>query len=81
MEIDSSVNPNTPSIYGYQSYQGKGDVADASKELISALSTLNQTLQDGPMQVEISMIDSKTGERRTLSSGGGGRITMPMSFP
>ncbi|MDE8753870.1 lytic transglycosylase domain-containing protein [Pectobacterium polaris] len=81
LEIDSSVNQNTPSIYGYQSYQGKGDVADASKELISALSTLNQTLQDGPMQVEISMIDSKTGERRTLSSGSGGRITMPMSFP
>ncbi|MEQ9834771.1 lytic transglycosylase domain-containing protein [Pectobacterium versatile] len=81
LEMDNSASQNAPSIFGRQSYQGNGDVADASKELISALSALNQTLQNGPMQVEISMIDSKTGERRTLSSGSGGRITMPMSFP
>lgn len=80
LEADGRVNSNIPSIYGYQSYQGKGDVADASKELISAISTLNQTLQDGPMQIEISMVDSKTGERRTLSSGSSGRITTPLQF-
>ncbi|WP_323612276.1 lytic transglycosylase domain-containing protein [Pectobacterium versatile] len=81
LEMDNSASQNAPSIFGRQSYQGNGDVADASKELISALSTLNQTLQNGLMQVEISMIDSKTGERRTLSSGSGGRITMPLQFP
>nr|WP_240349015.1 lytic transglycosylase domain-containing protein [Pectobacterium versatile] len=81
LEMDNSASQNAPSIFGRQSYQGNDDVADASKELISALSTLNQTLQNGPMQVEISMIDSKTGERRTLSSGSGGRITMPLQFP
>ncbi|MBT9184221.1 lytic transglycosylase domain-containing protein [Pectobacterium punjabense] len=80
LETDGSVNSNISSIYGYQSYQGKSDVADASKELISAISTLNQTLQDGPMQIEISMVDSKTGERRTLSSGSSGRITTPLQF-
>ncbi|MCL6378645.1 lytic transglycosylase domain-containing protein [Pectobacterium brasiliense] len=79
--IDNSASQNEPSIFGRQSYQANGAAADVSKELISALSTLNQTLQDGPMQVEISMVDSNTGERRTLSSGRGGRITTPMQFP
>ncbi|MDY4336428.1 lytic transglycosylase domain-containing protein [Pectobacterium brasiliense] len=81
LEIDNSASQNEPSIFGRQSYQANGAAADVSKELISALSTLNQTLQDGPMQVEISMVDSNTGERRTLSSGRGGRITTPMQFP
>lgn len=80
LEMDGSVNRNSSSIFSNQSSQGNSDVADASKDLISALSTLNQTLQDGPMQIEISMIDNKTGERRTLSSGNGGRITTPLQF-
>ncbi|MDE8742835.1 lytic transglycosylase domain-containing protein [Pectobacterium polaris] len=80
LEMDGSVNRNSSSIFSNQSSQGNSDVSDASKDLISALSTLNQTLQDGPMQIEISMIDNKTGERRTLSSGNGGRITTPLQF-
>ncbi|WP_233959200.1 lytic transglycosylase domain-containing protein [Pectobacterium versatile] len=80
LEMDGSVNRNSSSIFSNQSSQGNSDVADASKDLISALSTLNQTLQDGPMQIEISMIDNKTGERRTLSSSSGGRVTTPLQF-
>ncbi|HGE8350864.1 TPA: transglycosylase SLT domain-containing protein [Serratia marcescens] len=60
---------------------GHGDTAGLNQELVSAITSLNQTIQDSKMQVELTLVDSKTGERRTIVGGGGGRISTSMPFP
>ncbi|ULF51018.1 lytic transglycosylase domain-containing protein [Serratia marcescens] len=58
-----------------------GDAAELNQELVSAITSLNQTMQDSKMQVELTLVDSKTGERRTIVGGGGGRVSTSMPFP
>ncbi|MBP1034239.1 lytic transglycosylase domain-containing protein [Serratia fonticola] len=56
----------------------KPEQRDGSSDLISALTSLNQTLQESKMQVELTLIDSKTGERRRVPVDAGGRVSLSM---
>ncbi|SMB46849.1 conserved hypothetical protein [Serratia proteamaculans] len=59
---------------------GNGASAEPNQDLVSAITSLNQTMQDSKMQIELTLVDSKTGERRTIVGQGGGRISTSMTF-
>ncbi|MBK0004382.1 hypothetical protein [Erwinia sp. S38] len=46
-----------------------------NQKLVSALKDLNQTMQDSKMKVELTLVDQKTGERKTFTGQNGGRVS------
>ncbi|MGP2734001.1 lytic transglycosylase domain-containing protein [Serratia bockelmannii] len=74
-----SSNEIPPSIFGRAT--SNSDASEINQNLVSAITSLNQTMQDSKMQIELTLVDSKTGERRTLVGEGGGRVSTSMSFP
>ena len=74
---NSSVENPTP-IFSEQI--SHGDFTGRDQELVSAITSLNQTMQDGKMQIELTLVDSKTGERRTIVGSDGARVSTSMNF-
>ncbi|MGQ5763133.1 transglycosylase SLT domain-containing protein [Serratia sp. IR-2025] len=72
----SKENPNSL----FSGPANHGDTVGLNQDLVSAMTSLNQTMQDSKMQIELTLIDSKTGERKTIVGGGGGRVSTSMPF-
>lgn len=72
----SKENPNSL----FSGPANHGDTVGLNQDLVSAMTSLNQTMQDSKMQIELTLVDSKTGERKTIVGGGGGRVSTSMPF-
>ncbi|HFD7740967.1 TPA: transglycosylase SLT domain-containing protein [Serratia marcescens] len=57
-----------------------GGTSEVNQDLLSAITSLNKTMQDSKMQIELTLVDSKTGERRTIVGESGGRVSTSMTF-
>lgn len=67
----------------YRIFSGPGRYGDSSgvnQDLLSAITSLNKTMQDSKMQIELTVVDSKTGERRTIVGNDGARVSTSMNF-
>ncbi|HEJ8008014.1 TPA: lytic transglycosylase domain-containing protein [Serratia marcescens] len=69
---------NTSRIFSGPGRQG--DSSGANQDLLSAITSLNKTMQDSKMQIELTLVDSKTGERRTIVGNDGARVSTSMNF-
>ncbi|MER3009203.1 transglycosylase SLT domain-containing protein [Serratia nematodiphila] len=76
---DSQVSKdNTYRIFSGPGRQG--DSSGVNQDLLSAITSLNKTMQDSKMQIELTLVDSKTGERRTIVGNDGARVSTSMNF-
>lgn len=81
---NNDYNASQP-VNGYSSIFSEqtvtaSELGEKGQELVSAISTLNQTLQENKMQIELTLVDSKTGERKTIAGTGGGRVSGTLEF-
>lgn len=81
---NNDYNASQP-VNGYSSIFSEqtvtaSELGEKGHELVSAISTLNQTLQENKMQIELTLVDSKTGERKTIAGTGGGRVSGTLEF-
>ncbi|WP_199639605.1 lytic transglycosylase domain-containing protein [Serratia sp. PAMC26656] len=82
-ETFAAAGPNSSAENPTQIFSGPishGDFTGRDQELVSAIKSLNQTMQDSKMQVELTLVDSKTGERRTIVGSDGARVSTSMNF-
>lgn len=70
-----SSSGNSPSLYDGSDTQGYADSEGVNQKLVTALKDLNQTMQDSKMKVELTLVDQKTGERKTFTGQNGGRVS------
>ncbi|RZF15036.1 transglycosylase SLT domain-containing protein [Serratia marcescens] len=73
-----SNNPESPkdappSIFGRAT--GNNDASEINQDLVSAIS---KAMDDNRFQLEITLVNPQTGERRKVQADGGGRVALSM---